>query len=670
MSPPHRRTTYTLTATGPGGTATATVTVTVTPPGGSSGRVTAGLVAYYPLTEGTGPTVADHAPTSPPLPLTLTGAVAWSGTSNGVVLSGGALRTSGPATKLHTALQATNQSTVEVWITPASAWQNGPARLVSLRGATGNYNTMLGQQGDSLEVWFQHTGKGSKNKPWLKTSEQAITTTLLHVVHTYNGTIERLYLNGVEHDREALSGTLAAWDPTAVLYVGNEAALNRAWQGTLRLLAVYDRALAPAEIQQNFTAGPAGTSATPPQNQAPFVNAGADQSVPLSTTLTLAGNVSDDGLPNPPETITVTWTQFSGSGSTTFGNPGVANTTATFSSVGNYILRLTAYDGALSASDDVAVTVTSPSPAPTIASFTAASSSIPAGSMTTLGWSTTNTDSVTLTPVGGSGLPATGTLVVTPAQTTTYTLTATGPGGTATATVTVTVTPPGGSSGRVTAGLVAYYPLTEGTGPTAADHAPTSPPLPLTLTGAVAWSGTSNGVVLSGGALRSSGPATKLHTALHATNQSTVEVWITPASAWQNGPARLVSLRGATGNYNTMLGQQGDSLEVWFQHTGKGSKNKPWLKTSEQAITTTLLHVVHTYNGTIERLYLNGVEHDREALSGTLAAWEATAVLYVGNEAAMNRAWHGTLRLLAVYDRALAPAEIQQNFTAGPTGSN
>jgi hypothetical protein len=217
-------------------------------------------VAYYPFTEGTGTTVADQAPLGPPLPLMFLGDVAWQGATNGVVLSGGALRTSGPATKLLTAFQATNQSTVELWLTPANATQNGPARLVSLRGASGNYNTMLGQHGAELEVWLQHTGKGSKNKPWLKTSGQTVSTTLLHVVHTYNGSVERLYVNGVERDAEALSGTFAAWDPTAVFYVGNEATLDRAWQGTLRLLAIYDRALTPADILHNFAAGPAGNN--------------------------------------------------------------------------------------------------------------------------------------------------------------------------------------------------------------------------------------------------------------------------------------------------------------------------------------------------------------------------------------------------------------------------
>jgi PKD repeat protein len=94
-----------------------------------------------------------------------------------------------------------------------------------------------------------------------------------------------------------------------------------------------------------------------PANEAPVVNAGADRSVRLSGTLTLAGSASDDGLPDPPGTLTVTWTQVSGPGSTTFGTPGAAQTTARFSSAGTYILRLTADDSEISASDDVRVTV-------------------------------------------------------------------------------------------------------------------------------------------------------------------------------------------------------------------------------------------------------------------------------------------------------------------------
>jgi hypothetical protein len=47
----------------------------------------------------------------------------------------------------------------------------------------------------------------------------------------------------------------------------------------------------------------------------------------------------------------------SGPGTVTFANPAVATTTATFSSEGTYVLRLTADDGALQASDELVVIV-------------------------------------------------------------------------------------------------------------------------------------------------------------------------------------------------------------------------------------------------------------------------------------------------------------------------
>jgi hypothetical protein len=83
------------------------------------------------------------------------------------------------------------------------------------------------------------------------------------------------------------------------------------------------------------------------------VNAGTDRNVTLPNTLTLAGSVTDDGLPDPPGSVTLTWTQVNGPGTVTFGNAGSATSTAAFSEAGRYTLRLTANDGALSASDDM-----------------------------------------------------------------------------------------------------------------------------------------------------------------------------------------------------------------------------------------------------------------------------------------------------------------------------
>ena len=87
------------------------------------------------------------------------------------------------------------------------------------------------------------------------------------------------------------------------------------------------------------------------------MNAGTNQTITLLAVATLAGTVSDDGLPNPPGTTTISWSRFSGPSIVTFGNANVANTTASFAGPGTYVLRLTANDSQLSSSADVTITV-------------------------------------------------------------------------------------------------------------------------------------------------------------------------------------------------------------------------------------------------------------------------------------------------------------------------
>lgn len=103
-----------------------------------------------------------------------------------------------------------------------------------------------------------------------------------------------------------------------------------------------------------------------PNNQAPHVNAGPDQTVPLAGNASLDGTVTDDGLPNPPATVNTTWSKVSGPGTVNFANANAVDTTASFSAAGSYLLRLTADDGQLSAFDEVIVTVNGGSGATTI----------------------------------------------------------------------------------------------------------------------------------------------------------------------------------------------------------------------------------------------------------------------------------------------------------------
>src|SRR5690606_30288718 len=64
--------------------------------------------------------------------------------------------------------------------------------------------------------------------------------------------------------------------------------------------------------------------------------------------------------------VTVSWHKQSGPGDVTFGNANEAQTTASFSAPGTYVLRLEAYDGEFTSSDLVTVVVHPANLAPTV----------------------------------------------------------------------------------------------------------------------------------------------------------------------------------------------------------------------------------------------------------------------------------------------------------------
>ncbi len=129
-------------------------------------------------------------------------------------------------------------------------------------------------------------------------------------------------------------------------------------------------------------------------NLAPAVNVGLDQSTTLPAAVSLNGTVTDDGLPNPPASTTRQWTKVSGPGTVTFSTPTSVSTTASFSTAGTYVLRLTASDSALSATDDVQITVNAAPVAPVITSFTInPSSTATVGQSVAIAASITDSDS-------------------------------------------------------------------------------------------------------------------------------------------------------------------------------------------------------------------------------------------------------------------------------------
>ncbi|MCF7734564.1 MAG: glycoside hydrolase family 127 protein [Akkermansiaceae bacterium] len=95
-------------------------------------------------------------------------------------------------------------------------------------------------------------------------------------------------------------------------------------------------------------------------NFAPSVEADIDRTVVLPGATYLTGSIKDDGKPKPE--LTVRWSKRSGPGEVTFGKPEATSTEARFSAAGDYVLQLSADDGALKASATVQVTVLAPPP--------------------------------------------------------------------------------------------------------------------------------------------------------------------------------------------------------------------------------------------------------------------------------------------------------------------
>ncbi len=125
----------------------------------------------------------------------------------------------------------------------------------------------------------------------------------------------------------------------------------------------------PLEVTVSLAASPFSykrdpwPAGTPDLNKRPCVEAGPDQPLSFGNPISLDAFVSDDGVPITGS-LSLAWSTFSGPGGAqaSFSSPGAAATNATVPVAGNYLLRLTANDGGLATSDDVAVVVQSVGP--------------------------------------------------------------------------------------------------------------------------------------------------------------------------------------------------------------------------------------------------------------------------------------------------------------------
>ena len=239
--------------------------------------------------------------------------------------------------------------TIETWVkidqfrdVPLVQWSNGSNDGISLR-------TWI--NGKGLYAFLTDTSGG--NHP-IGVQDVFSTNSWSHVAVTYDKVsgMARLYYNGLQIGAQ----NLGVFTPQTSypLQFGALPREARYFKGMLDEITLYKRPLRSDEILAIYNAGPSGKG---PSNTAPVVNAGPDLSTGAGIPLSITGSATDDGLPNPPASISYQWSKISGPGAVAFSNSTSVATTVTFDTAGTYILRLSGSDSLLTATDETTVIV-------------------------------------------------------------------------------------------------------------------------------------------------------------------------------------------------------------------------------------------------------------------------------------------------------------------------
>jgi hypothetical protein len=236
----------------------------------SGGRFEDNIIALYEFKEGQGNTANDTSGVEPALNLSLNGNVKWVGgwgiqigpaytdtDTNINYANGKAQGNTVYSKKLHDMIKITGEYSLEAWVVPANVSQED-ARIISYSGSSEARNVTLGQSLYNYEV-LQRSSTTDQNTVFATAdADQRLQASLQHVVVTFApGQGRKIYVNGQftgDSDPQT-AGNLSDWDDSFALVLGNETDSNSLWQGTLRMVAIHNRALSDSQIQQNFEVG-------------------------------------------------------------------------------------------------------------------------------------------------------------------------------------------------------------------------------------------------------------------------------------------------------------------------------------------------------------------------------------------------------------------------------
>src|SRR5262249_9509636 len=243
-------------------------------------------------------------------------------------------------------LDMTTALTLEAWVNPSAAPQGWQGVIFKEMPADGAYFLYRSGYGP-VPVAGIYSGV---ERQILGTSGLGINT-WTHLAFTYDGAVERLYVNGVQVSSRAQTGAIQT--STGVLHIGGDDLWGEYFQGLIDEIRIYNRALSAAEVQSDMNtaladAPPADT--TPPTVSVTSPANGAT----VSSTMTVSASASDN--------VGVASVQFLLDGA----NAGAAVTTApyqiswntTTATNGSHSLTARARDAAGNTTTSAAVNVT------------------------------------------------------------------------------------------------------------------------------------------------------------------------------------------------------------------------------------------------------------------------------------------------------------------------
>jgi hypothetical protein len=238
--------------------------------GTSGGRYEFYQIALWRFLEGEGNAAADTSGVSPAITLTLNGVEGdagdyhWVG-GGGIQFNGAvAYGTATASKKLFDKIAPVGAYTVEAWVLPSNT-ADEDRDIVAYSDGTDKRNFMLGQTMYNYDYYNRSSatdtsGMVGQAKFSTDDNKEALQAALQHVVATYDSVGGRkVFVDGVLMSNAYTDdlGTLGNdWLPSYEMVLGNTLGLGNAFKGALRMVAVHNRALTPAQIAQNFAVKP------------------------------------------------------------------------------------------------------------------------------------------------------------------------------------------------------------------------------------------------------------------------------------------------------------------------------------------------------------------------------------------------------------------------------